>query len=264
MDKLFGDIRESMGKDRTVGLGQVLPWLAIPAAGAAGWLGGAGAAGSSGAIPGSISGTGLGTASGMGLGTGGGWGAGLTTLGGEVMGGMPWWGNLIGPALQTVGQMSQGGGSLKFKEAPQTPDERALYAYALAMSGMPGTAGGKPGAPGPTQPMAGVQSLPTLSYLGPIIQQMLQRNMGGAQFQPLPFQGGPGMPAPAQYGASAPVAPLDFQSLLAPWLMGQRNPAMNPMMNPMTPGINPAAGPIGPKRPKLLTRRDYLDFFSER
>lgn len=108
---------------------------------------------------------------------------------------------LQGGGLQLIQSLIEGDPKLRTGSVPMSPEQRALYDWVLATLG-----------PKPTQ------GQPTLSYLGPVIHQMLER-FGNADFQMPLSVAIPGIPGSGgqRILGGAPFRPLDFTGIPKPW-----------------------------------------------
>ena len=115
------------------------------------------------------------------------------------------WAQVIAPIIQSYTNRRDGVGKPKFVRKPDTPEERAIREYGSRIGGLPGANG---------QPQAG--ALPTLSYLGPQIHNILQNNAANAgAYRPLDLIN----PTTGAFVPSAapPRVPFDFSSVPQPW-----------------------------------------------
>lgn len=139
----------------------------------------------------------------------------------------------LGPVLANLTKKK---GQLKFAQQPETPEEMAVRLYAQRMAGIPST----PGGPTP----AG--AFPTLSYLGPQIQNQLQNYSAQANdYQPLarldPITGKP------QAVRQTPTNPFDYSKLQTPWTAATAagSTATGTPMPVVPPSIGTAGGGAG-------------------
>jgi hypothetical protein len=183
---------------------------------------------------GGIGGAAAGAGAGAGVG-GGGFGAGV--LAGGVPGAvgtaasasrwLPLLNTIMGNGgVGLISELLSGDPKLRTGSVPMTPEQRALYDWVLATLG-----------PKPTQGM------PTLSYLGPVIHQLLER-FGNADFQMPRSVAIPGIPGSAgqQILGGAPFRPLDFTGVPKPW-EASATPVNPPIGAPTGPSPNLPAPP---------------------